>query len=127
MPLPIIFLDEKPEEDYPGPENLRKMLAVLIPSVVQLYVGNIMEPAVFGKSLNVTAISVLVALVLWASLWGLPGALSLFPPAHRESSRNPRRAAGAILSVPLLAASKVLLESADHPLAKMALNVRSLP
>ena len=31
------------------------------------------------------------------------------------------------MSVPLLAASKVLLESADHPLAKMALNVRNLP
>ena len=28
---------------------------------------------VFGKSLNVTALSVLLALVLWNALWGIPG------------------------------------------------------
>ena len=54
-------------------------------------------------------------------------AFSLAPCAQGKLTQSTRRAAGAILSVPLLAASKVLLESADHPLAKMALNVRSLP
>jgi hypothetical protein len=69
---------------------------------VQGYVGNVLEPTVFGKSLNVTAISVLVALVLWGSIWGIQGA---------------------ILSVPLLAAMKVALEDTDHPMAKMILRI----
>ena len=68
----------------------------------QGYVGNILEPTVFGKSLNVTALSVLLALVLWGSIWGIQGA---------------------VLSVPLLAAMKVALEECDYPLAKMLLGV----
>lgn len=56
----------------------------------------------FGKSLNVTALSVLLALVMWGSIWGLQGA---------------------VLSVPLLAAMKVALEECDYPMAKMLLNI----
>ena len=82
--------------------RLRKLIAIGGPAFVQLYVGNVLEPAVFGKSLNVTAISVLVALVLWGSIWGLQGA---------------------VLSVPLLAATKIALEEADHPMAKMILRI----
>jgi hypothetical protein len=50
-----------------------------------------------GKSLNLTALSVFIGLVLWGSIWGI---------------------CGAILSVPLLGATKVLLDDADYPLAK---------
>lgn len=97
LPIPLILLDEV-EDDFAG----RKALAILLPAVVQGYVGNVLEPTVFGKSLNVTAISVLVALVLWGSIWGIQGA---------------------ILSVPLLAAMKVALEDTDHPMAKMILRI----
>ena len=61
-----------------------------------------LEPTLFGKSLNLTAISVFIGLVLWASLWGIPGA---------------------ILSVPLLGAQKILLDAADYPLAKRMLHL----
>jgi predicted PurR-regulated permease PerM len=98
LPIPIIMVDTV--DDHPFPEWLRKSCGVLLPALVQGYVGNILEPAVFGKSLNVTAISVLIALVLWGSIWGLQGA---------------------VLSVPLLAAMKIMLEEADHPLAKIFL------
>lgn len=97
LPIPIIVLDQV-EDDYAG----RQAMALVLPVLVQGYVGNILEPVLFGKSLNVTAISVLVALVLWGSIWGVQGA---------------------VLSVPLLAAMKVALEEADHPMAKMLLRV----
>ncbi len=97
LPIPIILLDNV-EGDYPG----RVSMALLLPVLVQGYVGNVLEPVLFGKSLNVTAISVLVALVLWGSIWGIQGA---------------------VLSVPLLAAMKVALEEADHPMCKMVLRV----
>eukprot|EP01048_Picozoa_sp_COSAG05_P022001 COSAG05_NODE_4237_length_1611_cov_1.739766_2_plen_161_part_00 len=98
LPIPIIIVDVLPEEAFPGPEPLRQSFAFLLPAMVQAYVGNVLEPAVFGKSLNVTAIAVLVALVFWGYIWDLQGA---------------------ILSVPLLAAMKIMLEEWDHPLAKM--------
>ena len=36
-----------------------------------LHLGNFLEPQLFGKSLNLTAISVLIALILWGYVWGL--------------------------------------------------------
>ena len=94
IPLPVIYVDSL---SVPA-----KLLAFFGPALVQAYVGNILEPTVFGKSLNVTALSVLLALVLWGSIWGVQGA---------------------VLSVPLLAAMKVALEECDYPLAKMLLSV----
>ena len=101
MPIPLIILDDLGPDEWSSP-GLRKLIAIGGPAFVQLYVGNVLEPAVFGKSLNVTAISVLVALVLWGSIWGLQGV---------------------VLSMPLLAATKIALEEADHPMAKMILRI----
>jgi predicted PurR-regulated permease PerM len=45
----------------------------------QTYVGNILEPRVIGKQLNLSPFVVLVALAVWSSLWGLPGAILAIP------------------------------------------------
>lgn len=90
LPIPIVILDDKVE-------GSAKTLAILIPSAIQGYVGNFLEPAVFGASLNLTAIAVLLGLVVFGVLWGLPGA---------------------VLSVPLLGAAKIVLHHTDHPIAK---------
>ena len=67
--------------------------ALVGPGIVQGAVGNAVEPAVFGKSLNLTAMSILGALVIWSALWGLMGA---------------------ILSVPLLGIQKILLQKTNR-------------
>merc|ERR1740117_2167957 len=93
LPLPIILLDT----------NLalwQRVLGVVGPATVQGYVGNALEPVVFGKSLNMTPLSILGALVIWGSIWGIPGA---------------------ILSVPLLGIQKICLDHSNHPMAKMVL------
>ena len=59
--------------------------------------GNALEPVVFGKSLNMTPLSILGALVIWGSIWGIPGA---------------------ILSVPLLGIQKICLDHSNHPMAR---------
>jgi len=93
LPLPIIILDESITPVW-------KIIAFCGPAAVQMYVGNFLEPAVFGASLNLTALSVLIALVFYAFLWGLRGA---------------------VLSVPLLGAMKIILHHTEHPLAKYML------
>jgi predicted PurR-regulated permease PerM len=88
LPVPLIILDDN---------VTLKSVALLGPAAVQGYVGNVLEPAVFGASLNITAMAVLLGLVFFSATWGLPGA---------------------VLSVPLLGAVKITLHHTDHPMAK---------
>jgi predicted PurR-regulated permease PerM len=92
LPVPVIAVQTM--------DGWAKVLAFCLPAAVQGYVGNVLEPQLFGASLNLTAISVLIGLVFWGAIWGL---------------------AGAILSVPLLGAQKIILTSTDFPLAKRIL------
>ena len=121
LPLPVIIVDTSlgPWEKvigflgpaivqvshfliYQAPACSTDLLTSNRLAAVQGYVGNVLEPSMFGKSLNLTALSVLCALVLWSSIWGVYGA---------------------ILSVPLLGVTKLLLDAADFPMAKQCLNV----
>jgi predicted PurR-regulated permease PerM len=95
LPVPIILVDQQLG-------LVRQTAAILLPAIIQAYVGNVLEPQMFGKSLNLTAISVLIGLVFWSAIWGM---------------------AGAVLSVPLLGVMKILLDAADYPLAKQMLNL----
>ena len=96
--VPILIVDacgEGKTEDYLEP--VQQAMAFIVPAIIQGIIGNAVEPSLFGESLNLTAISVIASLVLWGSIWGIQGA---------------------ILSVPLLGVTKLLLDAADHPLAK---------
>merc|ERR1711943_114348 len=95
LPMPIVIVDD-------AVATWQKIGAFVGPGAVQGYVGNALEPMVFGKSLNMTPLSILAALVLWSSIWGI---------------------LGAILSVPLLGVQKITMSHANHPLAKTVLSM----
>lgn len=95
LPIPLVLLDDRVV-------GWQKTMAILLPTCVQGYVGNFLEPAVFGASLNLTAIAVLLGLVVFAFFWGI---------------------SGAVLSVPLLGAIKIVLHHTDHPIAKYFLKL----
>lgn len=67
---------------------------------IQLVVGNVVEPKVMGKGLNLSPLVVLLSLLFWGWVWGIPGML---------------------LSVPLTAALKIGMEQIEvtRPLARM--------
>lgn len=90
LPIPIVLVDK-------NMATWQQVGAFVGPGMVQGYVGNVLEPVVFGKSLNMTPLAILAALAIWGSVWGL---------------------IGAVLSVPLLAVQKICLMHANHPLAK---------
>ncbi len=46
---------------------------------VQMYVGNVLEPKMIGKEVNLSPFVVMVALSLWSTLWGIPGAVLAIP------------------------------------------------
>jgi len=45
----------------------------------QFIVGNVIEPKLMGKSLNLSPLVVLLSLALWGSLWGIPGMFLCVP------------------------------------------------
>ena len=54
-------------------------MALVLLMAVQTYVGNILEPRMIGKSVNLSSFVVLLALVFWTTIWGLPGAILSIP------------------------------------------------
>jgi predicted PurR-regulated permease PerM len=67
----------------------RPLLAAVLLIVIQITVGNFLEPKMMGKGLNLSPMVVLLALLFWGWLWGPVGML---------------------LSVPITAAIKIALE-----------------
>ena len=74
------------------------VFAVLI--ALQTVVGNFIEPKMMGKGLNLSPLTVLLSLLFWGWMWGIPGML---------------------LSIPLTAAIKIAFEQIEttRPLALM--------
>ena len=95
LPLPVLLLDDELKAyQFWG--------ALIFPTMVQLYVGNALEPKLFGEALNLTAISVLLSLVVFGALWEI---------------------SGAVLSVPLLGVMKIVAHHTDHPQMKSFLGM----
>lgn len=52
---------------------------LVIVAVIQLLVGNIVEPKIMGNSLNLSSLVVILALSLWGALWGITGMVLSVP------------------------------------------------
>ncbi|MCP4453714.1 MAG: AI-2E family transporter [Planctomycetes bacterium] len=49
------------------------LLVMLIPGIIQLIMGNVVEPKLMGGGLNLHPITILLALSFWGLLWGVVG------------------------------------------------------
>ncbi|TMW63609.1 hypothetical protein Poli38472_002550 [Pythium oligandrum] len=67
---------------------MEKFLAMFLPMCFHMFVGNFIEPKVFGKRLEIDPVIVILSLSAWGLLWGVVGMM---------------------LSVPLTAAAKIML------------------
>lgn len=48
---------------------------------IQMTIGNIMAPKIMGDSLHLSPVTIMVSLLVWGLLWGVPGALLAVPMA----------------------------------------------
>jgi AI-2 transport protein TqsA len=46
---------------------------------VQVAIGNFLDPALLGRSLNLSTLMVILALTFWTAVWGIPGAFLSVP------------------------------------------------
>jgi AI-2 transport protein TqsA len=61
-------------------ESLTPFLIIIAGcGAIQFVVGNILEPKLTGKSLNLSPLMVILALTAWTTLWGIAGALLSVP------------------------------------------------
>ncbi len=55
-------------------DSLWKIVAVVVlPGLVHLVVGNVIEPVFMGEGLDLHPVTILLALGVWGILWGVPG------------------------------------------------------
>lgn len=88
LPLPILLFD-------PDLSTTTLVLALALPGTVQMVIGNVLEPKLLGESLELHPVTILLCLIFWGMLWGIPGM---------------------VLAAPVTAVLKILLEA--HPLTK---------
>ncbi len=74
LPLPILLID-------PSISPGTGVAAIVLPGIVQFSIGNLIEPRVMGRSLDLHPVTVILALMFWGTLWGLVGALLAAPIA----------------------------------------------
>jgi AI-2 transport protein TqsA len=93
LPLPIIFLD-------PHMNVAEKVLAMAIPSAIQVAIGSLVQPRMLGNSLQLHPVVLLLSLLFFTMIWGV---------------------AGAFLATPLTAVIKIVFEKipATRPLAAL--------
>jgi AI-2 transport protein TqsA len=93
LPLPIVFLN-------PDMSIAAKVLAIAIPSAIQVLIGSLVQPRMLGNSLQLHPVVLLLSLLFFTMIWGV---------------------AGAFLATPLTAVIKIVFEKipATRPLAAL--------
>ena len=71
IPLPVAFLQ------FTDSSSL--ILVILLPVIVHICIGNILEPKIFGEALGLHPITIILSLIFWGMLWGIIGALLAAP------------------------------------------------
>ena len=71
LPLPIALIQ------FEG--GWQVLGIIFIPAVIQILIGNILEPKLLGKGLDLHPITILLSLMFWGLIWGVGGAFLAVP------------------------------------------------
>ena len=72
LPVPVVVVS-------PDISTTTATLAILLPGLIQIVIGNIIEPKVMGDALDLHPIVILMTLIVWGMLWGVVGMLLATP------------------------------------------------
>jgi predicted PurR-regulated permease PerM len=64
-----------------SPSYLRPIMVLISLGVIQITIGNVITPKVVGDRLGLSPVLILLSLLLWGTIWGIPGALLSVPIA----------------------------------------------
>lgn len=57
------------------------LLVVLVPGTIQFVIGNVIEPMIMGDALDLHPVTLLLFLMFWGMIWGVPGMFLAAPIA----------------------------------------------
>jgi AI-2 transport protein TqsA len=57
----------------------QSVMAIVLPGIVQFYIGNVLETKLTGDSLDLHPVTILVALMFWGLIWGVSGMILATP------------------------------------------------
>ena len=86
LPLPVVMLMS------PELSGFAKLMAIVIPGVIQFAIGSLIEPKIMGRSLDLHPVVVLLGLIFFGMIWGI---------------------IGMILATPIVAVTKIILDRID--------------
>jgi AI-2 transport protein TqsA len=72
LPLPVVLVS-------PDIGTSQAILAIALPAVVQIVIGNVIAPKVLGEAVDLNPVVILLALMFWGALWGIVGMLLATP------------------------------------------------
>jgi len=59
--------------------TLQVLLITIALGLTQMIIGNVLEPKLTGKSLNISPLVILISLILWGWMWGVVGMILAVP------------------------------------------------
>ena len=71
IPLPIAFLQFT--------DSSFVVLVIMLPAIVHIVIGNIIEPKIFGETFGLHPITIILSLIFWGMIWGIIGVLLAAP------------------------------------------------
>ena len=64
-----------------SPSYIQPVLVLLLVSAIQFSIGNFVTPKVVGDRLGLSPVVILLSLLLWGTIWGIPGTILSVPIA----------------------------------------------
>jgi predicted PurR-regulated permease PerM len=64
-----------------SPSWFRPLVVLICLGAIQLTIGNVVTPKVVGDRLGLSPVFILLSLLLWGAIWGIPGAILSVPIA----------------------------------------------
>lgn len=71
LPFPVILIQ------YGFTVETLMILTVL--SIIQFFIGNVLDPKLMGDSFGIHPVMIMLALLFWGFIWGIPGAFLAVP------------------------------------------------
>ncbi|MBR0097916.1 MAG: AI-2E family transporter, partial [Synergistaceae bacterium] len=62
-----------------SPGFFKPLLVLVLLTTIQVVIGNVITPKVVGDRLGVSPVMILLSLLLWGMIWGIPGMLLSVP------------------------------------------------
>jgi AI-2 transport protein TqsA len=77
LPIPVAFVQFRHPET--GLQWAPLLGVILWPGAVQMLIGNVIEPKLMGKGLELHPVTIVLMLAFWGLLWGAIGAILAVP------------------------------------------------